>query len=53
MRNLVPPQLVPLDLQQFAEENVKKALAIGASKLNINIPFEGVKFFKKSRTADM
>ena len=51
MRNLVPPQLVPLDLQQFAEENVKKALSIGASKLNINIPFEGVKFFKKSRTA--
>lgn len=51
MSNLVSPQLVPQDIRQFAEENVKKALAIGASKLNINIPFEGVQFFKKSRTA--
>jgi len=51
MSNLVSPQLVPSDIMEFAEHNVKKALAIGASKLNINIPFEGVKFFKKSRTA--
>lgn len=51
MSNLVSPQLVPHDIRQFAEENVKKALAIGASKLNIHIPFEGVRFFNKSRTA--
>lgn len=51
MSNLVSPQLVPHDIRQFAEENVKKALAIGASKLNIHIPFEGVEFFKNSRTA--
>jgi len=51
MSNLVSPQLVPLELKQFAEENVKKALSIGASKLNIMLPFEGVQFFKKSRTA--
>lgn len=51
MSNLVSPQLVPQDIRQFAEENVKKALAIGASKLNIHIPFEGVQFFKKSRVA--
>lgn len=51
MSNLVSPLLVPSDIREFAENNVKKALAIGASKLNIHIPFEGVQFFKKSRTA--
>ena len=51
MSNLVSPQLVPSEIMAFAENNVKKALAVGASKLNINIPFEGVQFFKKSRTA--
>jgi SprT protein len=51
MSNLVSPQLVPSDIMAFAENNVKKALAVGASKLNIHIPFEGVQFFKKSRTA--
>jgi SprT protein len=51
MSNLVSPQLVPLELQELAEENVKKALTLGTSKLNVHISFEGVRFFNKSRTA--
>jgi SprT protein len=51
MSNIIPPQLVPPDVKVFAESNVKKALDIGFSKLKVNIPFEGVKFFKKSRAA--
>jgi SprT protein len=51
MSNIVSPQLVPRNVTEFAEENVKKTLFIGASTLNIVIPFEGVKFFNKSTTA--
>lgn len=51
MSNLIQPHLVPSSIQEFAEYNVKKALAIGAEKLNIHIPFEGVRFFQKSKTA--
>lgn len=51
MSNIVSPHLVPDEIKKFAEENIKRALSIGNRKLNITIPFEGVQFFKKSRTA--
>lgn len=51
MSNLLCDSVVPRHVREFAESNVKKALAIGAMKLNIFIPFQGVKFFNKSKTA--
>jgi SprT protein len=51
MSNIVSPHLVPKDIREFAEKNIKKALLVGASKLNIALEFEGVEFFKKSTTA--
>ena len=51
MSNIVSPLLVPSDVKEFAEQNVKRALEIGALKLKINVPFDGVQFFKKSKVA--
>jgi SprT protein len=51
MSNILSPQLVPRHIKDFAEENVKRALFIGGSMLNVTLPFEGVRFFTKSKTA--
>jgi SprT protein len=51
MSNIVSPHLVPCQIKDFAEENVKKAFEVASSKLNVKLKFEGVKFFNKSTTA--
>ena len=50
MKDLLPHQAVPFDLVLAAEANVIKNLDKGNKHFGLNLQFDGVKFFRKSKT---
>lgn len=51
MKDLLPYQAIPFDLVLAAEANIIKNLDKGNKALGLSLSFEGVKFFRKSKTA--
>jgi SprT protein len=51
VRNILPNHAIPLNLIEEAEKNVKKNLEKANATLSMNLRFEGVKFFSRSKMA--